>query len=124
MANASNFTRGFTPASNPERGNNILATKWALFMLKGPMLKTVSYRTLGFPEYGMANASNFTRGFTPASNPERGNNTWATKWAFIYVKRAKAKNSVISYLRVPRVRNGQCKQFHARLYPCQQPRKG
>ena len=45
-----------------------------LFMLKGPMLKTVSYRTLGFQEYGMTNASNFSRGFTPASNPERGNN--------------------------------------------------
>ena len=62
-----------------------------LFMLKGPRLKTVSYRTFGFPEYGMANVSNFTRGFTPASNPERGNNMWATKLAFIYVKRAKAK---------------------------------
>ena len=84
----------------------------------------MSYRTLGFPEYGMANASNFTRGFTPASNPERGNNIWATKWAFIYVKRAKAKNSVISYLRVPRMRNVQCKQFHPRLYPDQQPPKG
>ena len=24
MANASNFTRGFTHASNPERGNNII----------------------------------------------------------------------------------------------------
>ena len=98
-----------------------------LFMLKGPMLKTVSYRTLGFPEYGMANASNFTRGFTPASNPERGNNIGATKLAFIYVKRAKPKNSVIiklSYLSVPTVRNGQCKQFYGRLYPCQQPRKG
>ena len=93
-------------------------------MLKGPRLKTVSYRTLGFPEYGMANASNFMRGFTPASNPKRGNNILATKLAFIYVKRAKAKNSVISYLRVPRVRNNQCKQFHARLYPCQQPQKG
>ena len=34
--------------------------------------------------------------FTPASNPERGNNIGAMKWAFIYVKRAKAKNSVIS----------------------------
>ena len=43
-----------------------------LFMLKGPRVKTVSYRTLGFPEYGMTNASNFTRGFTPASNSERG----------------------------------------------------
>ena len=95
-----------------------------LFMLKGPRLKTVSYRTLGFPEFGMANASNFTRGFTPASNPERGNNIGAMKWAFIYVKRANVKNGVISYLRVPRVRNCQCKQFHARIYPCQQPRKG
>ena len=93
-------------------------------MLKGSRLKTVSYRILGLIECGMANASNFARGFTPASNPERGNNIWATNWAFIYVKRAKGKNSVISYLRVPRVRNDQCKQFHAKLYPGQQPRKG
>ena len=62
-----------------------------LFMLKAPRLKTVSYRTLGFPEYGMTNASNFTRCVTPASNPERGNSIWATKLAFIYVKRPKAK---------------------------------
>ena len=62
-----------------------------LFMLKEPRVKTVSYRTLGFPGYGMANASNFTRGFTPTSNPERGNNIWATKLAFIYVKRARLK---------------------------------
>ena len=87
-ANASNFTRGFTPASNPERGNNIWATKWAFIYVKRAKAKTVSYRTLGFPEYGMANASNFIRGFTPASNPERGNNIGAMKWAFIYVKRA------------------------------------
>ena len=99
-------------------------TKWAFIYVKRAKVKTVSYRTLGFPEYEMTNASNFTRGFTPASNPERGNNIGAMKWAFIYDKRAKAKNSVISYLRVPRVHNGQCKQFHARLYPCQQPRKG
>ena len=91
MANASNSTRGFTPASNPERGNNIWATKWAFIYVKRAKAKTVPYRTLGFPEYGMANASNFTRGFTPASNPERGNNIWETKLAFIYVKRAKAK---------------------------------
>ena len=66
-----------------------------LFMLKGPRLKTVSCRTVGFPEYGMANASNFTRGFTPASNPERGNNIRATKWAFIYVKGPRLKT--VSY---------------------------
>ena len=76
MANASNFTRGFTPASNPGRGNNIGAMKWAFIYVKGAKAKkkTVSYSTLGCQEYGMANASNFSRGFTPASNPERGNN--------------------------------------------------
>ena len=61
MANASNFTRGFTPASNPERGNNIGAMKWAFIYVKRAKAKnSVIYRTLGFPEYGTANASNFT----------------------------------------------------------------
>ena len=63
----------------------------------------------GLP-YEMDNASNFKLSFTHDSNPKR-----VTKWAFIYVKRAKAKNSVISYLGVPRVRNDQCKQCQARL---------
>ena len=62
-----------------------------LFLLKGPRLKTVPYRTLGFPEYGMANASYFTRGFTPASNPERGNNIGAMKWAFNMLKEPRLK---------------------------------
>ena len=35
------------------------------------------------------------------ATPKGVNSIWATKWAFIYVKRANAKNSVISYLRVP-----------------------
>ena len=34
-----------------------------------------------------------------------------TQLAFIYVKRAKGKNNVISYLGIPRVRNDQCKEF-------------
>ena len=71
MANPSNFTRGFTPASNPERGNKSHGKRnWLLFMLKGPRLKTASCRTFVFPEYGMTNASNFSRGFTPSRNPE------------------------------------------------------
>ena len=111
MANASNFTRGFTPASNPERCNNILATKWAFIYVKRAKAKNRVISYLGLPEYGMTNASNFTRGFTPASNPERGNNMWATKWAFIYVKVTTIKNSVTSYLRVPIVQNDQCNTF-------------
>ena len=30
------------------------------------------------------------------ATPKGVNSIWATKWAFIYVKRAKAKNSVLS----------------------------
>ena len=105
MANASNFTGGFIPASIPERGNNTWATKWAFICFKRVNAKNsvISYRRI--PRVRNGNASNFTRGFTPARNPERGNNIWATKWAFIYVKRAEPKNSVIAYLRVPSVRN-------------------
>ena len=98
--------------------------KWAVIYVKRAKAKSSGIPYFRVPRVRNANASNFTRGFTPASNPERGNKIGAMKWAFIYVKRAQAKNSVISYHMVPTVRNGQCKQFHARLYPCQQPRKG
>ena len=47
-----------------------------------------------------------------------------TKWVFIYVKRAKTENCVISYLGVPRVRNDQCKQFQARFSPDSYPKRG
>ena len=124
MTNASNFTRGFTPASNPERGNNIWATKWAFIYVKRAKAKNSVISYLRVPRVRNVQCKQFHPRVTPASNPERGNNIWATKWAFIYVKRAQGKNSVISYIRVPRVRNDQCKQFHARRYPYQQPRKG
>ena len=32
MANASNFSRGFTPASNPERGNNIMGNAIGVYL--------------------------------------------------------------------------------------------
>ena len=47
--------------------------KLHLFMLKGPRIKTLPSCSLGFHEYEMDNASNFKRGFTPVSNPNRGN---------------------------------------------------
>ena len=47
------------------------------------------YRTLGFPDYGMTNASNFKSGVTPDSNPKRGN----TK-----MKATRLKNNVIAFL--------------------------
>ena len=64
------FQARLYPCQQPQKGYQ----NGLLFMLKGPRLKTASCRTLGSPEYGMANASNFIRGFTPASNPKRGNN--------------------------------------------------
>ena len=61
----------------------------------------------------MTNASNFIRGFTPASNPKRGTTYIGNELAFINVKRAKAKNSVISYIRVARVEHGvTCMMMH------------
>ena len=65
-----------------------------LFVLKGPMLKTVSYRTLGFPQKGMANASNFTRGFTPASNPETGNNIYGQRNGLLFMLRGPSLKTV------------------------------
>ena len=117
-------------------------TKWAFIFVKRAKAKNSVISYLRVPRVGgMANAS--TLGFTPASNPERGNNIGATKWAFIYVKRYEPKHSVIAYLRVPRVRNyiwvgltksskasrvkprvrnDQCKQFYKRyLSPAWKP---
>ena len=56
--------------------------------------------------------------------PLTANPKGVTKWAFIYVKRAKAKNSVISYLGVSRVGNDKCKQCQASLYPDSNPKRG
>ena len=58
----------FTPISPFE-----VPKKIHLFMLKGPRIKTLPSCSLGFHEYEMDNASNFKRGFTPDSNPNRGN---------------------------------------------------
>ena len=69
-------------------------TKWVLFMLKGSMLNAVSYRTLGFPEYGMANASNHKRGPTPDSNPKMGNTKMRKKIDINLCNSANAKRTV------------------------------
>ena len=90
MDNASNFMRGFTPDSNPKRGNEM----GLLFMLKGSRLSTVLYRTLGIPEYGIANASNVKRGSTPDSNPKRGNKKMRKKIDINLCKSANAKTTV------------------------------
>ena len=56
-------------------------------------------------------ASRFGVGLSPQNHPLKSAQNRGKKVAFIYVKRAKAKNNVISYLGVPRVRNDQRKQF-------------
>ena len=54
----------------------------------------MSYRTLGFPEYGVTNASNCNCGFTPYSNPKRVN-TKKGNWKDINLfKNAKANKTV------------------------------
>ena len=68
-------------------------------MLKGPKLKIVSYRTLGFPEYGMTDASNVKRGFIPDSNTKRSNTKMVNNIDINLCKIRKPKqNSVNAYL--------------------------
>ncbi len=58
----------------------------------------MTYRTVGFLEYGMTNASDFKWGFTLDSNPKRGNTKMGNTIYINLCKSAKAKNGVITYL--------------------------
>ena len=72
----------------------------------------MSYRTLGFPEYGMTNARNFKWGFTPDSNPKRGNKKMGSKIDINLFESAKAKKQWRSLpYSVLRIWNDQCKHF-------------
>ena len=129
MANASNFMRGFTPASNPKGVTTYGQQNGLLFMLKGPMLKTVSYRTLGFPEYGMATASNFTRGLTPASNPKGVITYGQQNWLLFMLKGPRLKPVSYRTLGFPEYEmtnaiNLKGESFEVCHYHRQQPQKG
>ena len=83
-----------TLKSAKNRGNKIVF----YFCKKGTRLKTMSYRTLGFPEYGMTNASKFKWGYTPDSNPKRGNTKMGKKIDINLCETPRLRNSVIAYL--------------------------
>ena len=67
-----------------------VVTKWAFIYVKRAKAKNSVISYPGFPEYRMANASNFMRGFTPANNPKRGN-----KWLLFMLKGSRLKT--VSY---------------------------
>ena len=73
-------------------------TKGAFIYVKMAKAKTVTYPTLGFSEYGMANACNIKRGFTPDSTPKGVIQKWATQLTLIYARAPRLKNSVIAHL--------------------------
>ena len=50
-------------------------------------------------------------GLSPQNHPLKSEKIGVIKLSFIYVRRAKVNNNVISYLGVPRVRSDQCKQL-------------
>ena len=79
----------------PLPANPKVVTKWGFIYVKRAKAKTVSYRTLGFPEYGMANASNFTPGFTPASNP-KGVTTYGQRNGLLFMLKG-PKLKTVSY---------------------------
>ena len=78
----------------------------------------MSYRTLRFPEFGMTNASNFKWGFTPDSNPKRGNKKIGNKININLSESAKAKVQfhILPYS-VLRIWNDQCKHFMCGFTP-------
>ena len=83
------------------------------------------YRTLGFPEYGMTNASNFKWGFTPDSSPKRGNKKICNKIDINLCESAKAKKQCHSLPHsVLRIRNDQCKHFKCGFTPDSHPKMG
>ena len=94
-------------------------------MSKGSGLKTMSYRTLGFPEYGMTNASNFKWGFTPHSIPKRGNTKMGNTNDINLTESAKAKKQCHSLpYSVLRIWNDQCKHFKCGFTPDSNPKMG
>ena len=85
----------------------------------------MSYRTLGFPDYEMTNASNFKRGFTPDSNPKRGNTKTGNKFDINSYESAKVKKRCPSLpYSVLRICNDQCKHFKCGFTPDSNPKIG
>ena len=56
----------------------------------------MSYSTLGFPEYGMTNASKFKWGLIPDSNRKRGNTKMGNTIYINLCESAKAKKQCYS----------------------------
>ena len=81
------------------------------------------YSNLRFPEYGMTNASNFKCGFTPDSNPKRGNTTMGNKIDIHLSESAKKQCHSLPYS-VLRIRNDQFKHFKCGFTPDNNPKMG
>ena len=85
----------------------------------------MSYRTIGFPENGMTNASKIKLGFTPDSNPKRGNTKMDNKIDINLCESAKAKKQCHCLpFSVLRIWNDQCKHFKCGFTPDSNPKIG
>ena len=85
----------------------------------------MSYRTFGFSEYGVTNASNCKCGFTPDSNPKRSNTKMVTERTSIYLKTPRLIKQCHSLpYSVLRIRKGQCKHFECGITPVSNPKNG
>ena len=61
---------GVAPEITHQRGQKSKRKRGHLFIRKTPTLKIVSNLSLGLPEHGMANASNFKWGLPPSETPK------------------------------------------------------
>ena len=85
----------------------------------------MSYRTLGLPEYGMTNASNFKWGFTPEATPKGVIQKMGNKIDIHLSEIAKAKKQCHSLpYSVLRIWNDQYKHFKCGFTPDSNPKMG
>ena len=96
---AGRFGVGLSPQNHPlKSAKKNRVTKLAFIYVKKAKAKNNVISYIGFPEYGMTNASIFKCVFTPDSNPKRGNTKMGNKIDINLCKSAKAKNSAIAYV--------------------------
>ena len=86
---------GLSPQNNHLKSEKIGVTRLGFIYVKRAKVKNNVISYLGFPEYGVTNASNYKWGFTTDSNPKRDNTKKGNLKDITLFKNAKAKQTVL-----------------------------
>ncbi len=121
MTNASISSVALPLTATPNKGKKGV-TKLLFVYVKEPRLKSLTWRTLGFSEYGLTNASILSLAY-PLTATQKGVIKRGKKLTCICVN-SNAKTSVISYLRVPEYRMTNGSNRRVALNPFQYSQMG